>query len=153
MSLEGHVVVIEDPSPEDRRAVDDGLQAHAAGHGAPLTRKRLAVLLKDEASTTLAGALAYWYPAHGTGVLEDLWVADALRGRGAGRLLVQRTEGALRERGCELIHLDTFEFQAPGFYDKLGYQIFGSLTYPGSGRVRYFLSKNLNAPPDLERMS
>ena len=46
------------------------------------------------------------------------------------------------ERGCHSVWVDTFSFQAPGFYPKLGYKVFGELDYP-PGHKRIFLQKRL----------
>jgi hypothetical protein len=50
------------------------------------------------------------------------------------------TEG--RRRGCSAVWLDTFEFQARPFYEKLGYRLFGTLDFP-AGFKRFFLQKAL----------
>jgi GNAT superfamily N-acetyltransferase len=47
-----------------------------------------------------------------------------------------------RRRGCTAVWLDTFEFQARPFYEKLGYSNFGTLDYP-AGFKRFFLQKAL----------
>ena len=46
------------------------------------------------------------------------------------------------ERGCHSAWVETFSFQAPGFYRKLGYEPFGELDYP-PGHKRIFLHKRL----------
>jgi len=46
----------------------------------------------------------------------------ARRGRGVGRELMDRAEIRAREGGCHSAWLDTFSFQARGFYEKLGYE-------------------------------
>ena len=46
------------------------------------------------------------------------------------------------ERGCHSAWVDTFSFQAPGFYPKLGYEPFGELDYPPDFK-RIFLRKQL----------
>jgi GNAT superfamily N-acetyltransferase len=74
-----------------------------------------------------------------------LWVSDSLRGRGVGRELMFRAEARARERGCHSAWLDTFSFQAPGFYRKLGYEEFGRLDYPPD-QQKHFLSKRLTPP-------
>jgi ribosomal protein S18 acetylase RimI-like enzyme len=57
--------------------------------------------------------------------------------------LLQRAEEYAREHGCHAAWLDTFTFQARGFYEKQGYTVFGEWpNYPGEHR-RYFLWKKL----------
>ncbi|WP_247749109.1 GNAT family N-acetyltransferase [Rhizobium sp. L245/93] len=57
--------------------------------------------------------------------------------------MLQQAEGWARERGCVGVWLDTFSFQAPGFYEKQGYTVFGVLDhYPGEMQ-RFFLRKML----------
>ena len=46
-------------------------------------------------------------------------------------------------RGCHGAWLDTFEFQARGFYEKLGYEVFGSLDDNPRGSRRFFLRRRL----------
>jgi hypothetical protein len=55
-------------------------------------------------------------------------------------------EGRAVERGCHSAWVDTFSFQAPGFYPKLGYEVFGELDYP-PGHKRIFLQKRLSGGP------
>ena len=59
-------------------------------------------------------------------------VRDDLRGRGIGRELIARAEARALERDCHAAWLDTFSFQARGFYEKLGYEEFGTLDLPTS---------------------
>jgi hypothetical protein len=40
-------------------------------------------------------------------------------------------------------YLDTFSFQAPDFYKKLGYEVFGELQDFPHGHQRYFMKKRL----------
>ncbi|BAT55347.1 Putative N-acetylmannosamine-6-phosphate epimerase superfamily protein [Nostoc sp. NIES-3756] len=72
-----------------------------------------------------------------------LWVDERLRGQGYGTQLLLKAEQAANERGCSYAYLDTFSFQALGFYQRLGYEIFGVLENFPPGHQRYFLQKNL----------
>ena len=45
--------------------------------------------------------------------------------------------------GCYMAQLDTFDFQAPGFYEKQGYEIFGTLTNAPKGHTHYYMKKTL----------
>jgi GNAT superfamily N-acetyltransferase len=72
-----------------------------------------------------------------------LIVPEAARGQGLGRELMARAEAQAREEGCRMMWLDTFEFQARGFYEKLGFTLFGQIDGPPPAFPRYFLQKPL----------
>lgn len=76
--------------------------------------------------------------------IDILWVDPAYRNKGyASRLLAFLEENAVK-RGSHLVFVDTFDFQALGFYKKHGYKVFGELKdCPYPGNVRYYLSKKL----------
>jgi GNAT superfamily N-acetyltransferase len=75
--------------------------------------------------------------------VELLWVKEELRGRGYGYRLLTLAEEEARRRGDMHAHLDTFSFQAPGFYEKHGYRVFGELQDFPPAHQRYFLTKPL----------
>jgi GNAT superfamily N-acetyltransferase len=72
-----------------------------------------------------------------------MWVKEELRGRGYGHRLLTLAEDEARRRGAKNAYLDTFSFQAPDFYKKHGYQVFGELANFPPGHTRYFLQKQL----------
>jgi GNAT superfamily N-acetyltransferase len=71
-------------------------------------------------------------------------VHSELRRGGVGRRLMAEAEGQAHSLGCHSAWVDTFTFQAPAFYAKLGYREFGRLDYP-SDHKRIFLQKQLVA--------
>ena len=72
-------------------------------------------------------------------MIKYLFVDESLRGRGVGRSLMERAEAEARERGAKYAFVDTFSFQAPGFYKKLGYkEVFTLTEYPYTGSRTYF---------------
>jgi len=99
----------------------------------------LAIFLREK-SRIVAGLAGETYC--GWLFVKYLWVSEGLRGRGVGRELMVRAEARARERGCHSAWLDTFSFQARGFYEKLGYQEFGRLDYPPDHH-KHFLRKRL----------
>ena len=75
--------------------------------------------------------------------IDLMWVKEELRGRGYGHRLLTQAEDEARRRGAKNVHLDTFSFQAPDFYKKHGYRVFGELKDYPRGHTRYFLTKQL----------
>jgi GNAT superfamily N-acetyltransferase len=71
------------------------------------------------------------------------WLADEFRGKGFGSKIMQTAEKEARKRGVKNAFVDSFSFQAPGFYKKLGYREFGKLKDFPAGHTRSFLTKAL----------
>lgn len=60
-----------------------------------------------------------------------MWIEESLRHAGAGSGLTTTFEAEARRRGCERVVVSTHEFQAPRFYEKLGYAVYGAVDdYP-----------------------
>ena len=72
-----------------------------------------------------------------------MWLREDLRGQGYGQRLLAMAEEEARKRGAEYAYLDTFSFQAPEFYKKQGYEVFGTLENFPPGHQRYFMRKGL----------
>lgn len=53
--------------------------------------------------------------------VEFLWVEEAFRRSGVGGMLLARAEAEARALGARNAGVETFEWQAPGFYRKQGY--------------------------------
>lgn len=77
--------------------------------------------------------------------VELLFVPESLRDRGVGTDLMSRAEAEAIARGCHSAWLDTFEFQAREFYERIGYRCFGELKDYPDGLARYFMKKVLSA--------
>jgi GNAT superfamily N-acetyltransferase len=103
--------------------------------------KSLCFVLKGPEGEILGGVIGstYWDWFH----LDLMWLREGFRGRGYGRQLLIAAEGEARKRGAKNVYLDTFSFQAPGFYEKYGYRVFGELREFPAGHQRYFLTKEL----------
>jgi len=84
---------------------------------------------------------AYGWCYGGWFFLHYFYLPEDLRGGGHGRALIARIEAEARARGCIGAWLDTFSFQAPGFYEKQGYTRFGTLPDQPPGHARPFLLK------------
>ena len=100
-------------------------------------------LLKDEAGTIIGGLTGYalyeWM------FVQYLSVAESARGTGLGQALVERAESWGREQGLGGMWLETFDFQAPDFYRKLGFVEFGAIEDHPTGSRRIFFHKRFGA--------
>lgn len=81
----------------------------------------------------------YWNILH----IEVLWVKEEYRNNGYATALLTDVENTAKKMGCNISHLDTFDFQAKGLYEKLGYTVFGVLEDCPKGHCHYYMSKNL----------
>lgn len=101
----------------------------------------LAIFLRDENGHIVGGLTGetYWQWLH----VDFLWVHESLRLEGYGYDLLATAEQEALKRGCHYSYLDTFSFQAPDFYQKCGYVIFGELSDFPQGNSRFFLKKKL----------
>ena len=77
--------------------------------------------------------------------VELLFVPEAARGADLGTALLAKAEEVARARGCVGIRLDTYSFQAPDFYRRLGFEIVGSFPDYPKGYSQIFLRKPLKA--------
>jgi GNAT superfamily N-acetyltransferase len=133
-------VVLDKPPPREREAILAPLNAYNDMRGGPSGYRTLAVLLRDLESGKRIGGLWGW-SAYDWLRIDLLFVPEQLRGQGLGTRLVRHAEAIALERGNIGVWLDTFEFQAPGFYQKLGYEVFGVLPDHPRGQRSYFLHK------------
>jgi ribosomal protein S18 acetylase RimI-like enzyme len=97
----------------------------------------LGIFWEDDRGRRQAGLIG---SSHGNWLtVSYLWVHADCRGRGVGSALLRRAEEIGRERGCRSVFLDTFDFQAPEFYRRLGYrEVFALTDYPLTGKRFYF---------------
>jgi len=101
-----------------RTGVDDG--------------RLLVVDVTDELGALVGGAFGWSWG--GTAFVDLLYVDERRRGAGVGRRLMAAVEDEARARGCSQVVLATHDFQAPGFYARLGFVEVGRFVdYPAGG--------------------
>jgi ribosomal protein S18 acetylase RimI-like enzyme len=79
--------------------------------------------------------------------VDFLWVAEPLRRRGHASRMMDAAEAMAVERGALTATLETHSFQAPDFYMKRGYGVFGRLDDYPTGHTKLFLRKHLDVTP------
>ena len=130
-------------SEDDCSVVSKGLIEFNHRHMPRSEASPLTIFLRDDSGAIHGGLLAptrwHWL------LVDKLWVSDQYRGQGHGSALLNRAEAIARSRGCRNAALDTTEFQARRFYEKLGYVVFGQLDDCPPGSRTYWLSKSLES--------
>lgn len=135
-------ISVEPHAPEeDRRVVRDRVDLYNVARTGLDEYHEVSIFLRGDGGEIRGGLLGLAWG--GWLHVQYLWVEEALRGSGQGRALLEAAEAFARERGCTDAHVESHTFQAPGFYEKLGYRRFGEIAKPrGHGEV--FLRKRLS---------
>ncbi|RDL51647.1 Acetyltransferase [Ensifer sp. M14] len=133
-------IILEDPSKDDLRAIVSTLDAYNDAHSGMVDLPGFAVLIRDPETTAAIGGL-YATDGYGWAFIRYLAIPESLRGQGFGQRLIAEAEKIARGRGYIGLWLDTFEFQARPFYEKLGFEVFGQLEGGAGAIPRYFLKK------------
>ncbi|WML32976.1 GNAT family N-acetyltransferase [Clostridium sp. OS1-26] len=97
-------------------------------------------VIEDTNGEIIAGILSKMY-CWNCAYIDVLWIKEENRKDGLGSKLLKEVEKIAKDKGCHLIHLDTFDFQAKDFYIKHGYEVFGILDECPQGHKRYYMKK------------
>ena len=139
------LVLQENPDPQIRAALMSLMMAYNESKTGPSGFALLAVTLDDAQTGQLIGGL-WGRTVYDWLFVEFLFVPELLRGRGFGSTLLRTAEETAVARGCIGACLDTFDFNAPDFYRKLGYEEFAALDSPRLGFSRHFFRKLFSGP-------
>ena len=129
------------PTDEERQAILLPLRAYNASKAGVSMQEPIALLVRDDSGEILGGLYARVF--YQWMFIELLSVPEQARGQGLGLKLMRMAEDVAREKECVGVWLDTFDFQAPGFYQKLGYSELGEIVDYPPGHKRLFFQKRL----------
>lgn len=135
------LILTDAPDAELKACCHDNFLADAAAKGIPsdfhpltIRFERDGVLLGGLVGRTLRGWL----------YVDNLALPQSELGGGHGTRLLAMAEAEAVARGCVGSFLNTDAFQAPGFYEKLGYTEFGRLEQDDPRFTRIWFSKRLD---------
>jgi GNAT superfamily N-acetyltransferase len=123
-----------------RREIVKGLRAYNVAAAGKFDHRPLTLTIRQRGKI-VAGLAAETF--FGWMFVSLLWVSERHRGKGWGSSLIEAAEAEARNRGVRNVYLDSFSFQAPDFYAKLGYREFGRLKEFPAGYDRVWMTKAL----------
>ncbi len=133
------MTVTSSPSGEDFRAIFNALDefnAPVVGHAIFVP---LAVTIHDD-SGFVSGGLWGWTVWSWLRI-SLLFVPMSSRRQGVGSALIRAAETEARSRGCVGMQVETFDFQARPFYERLGFTVFGEQPNFPPGHTCAYLRK------------
>lgn len=139
-----NMVTITHCESENIKTIVDGINNYNLSQVSALgpTWTPLEFAAKDQYGKVLGGVLGgigYWNGLE----IKILWVDESFRQQGVGSKLLDHIENVAKEKGATVALLDTFDFQAEGFYKKKGYAVIGELLNFPKGHKRIYFSKEL----------
>lgn len=126
-----------EPNPQDKQLMSEGMLKHHASQGHPRKTNTFSILLKDSNGILKGVVVAsiLWNGMH----IDTLWVDVTIRNQKWGSKLMKLVEKEGRSRGATVAYTDTFTWQAPGFYEKMGYSLYGKIdNFPPGNSLSYF---------------
>jgi GNAT superfamily N-acetyltransferase len=141
MNKKLEIAFVEKPEEAAWGKIGQGVHEYNLQKAGEMDFQRICFVLQTPEGDILGGVIGeiYWDWFY----VDLMWVQEDLRGKGFGRQLLTAVEEEAKEKGAKYAFLDTFSFQAPGFYQKFGYQVFGELPEFPLGHQRFYLTKEL----------
>ncbi|MDT6922478.1 GNAT family N-acetyltransferase [Pseudomonas atacamensis] len=135
------IELTQNPTEEQRQAILQPLIEYNDAQTGGSKSEPFALMVKDENGEILGGL--YGRMIFRWMFIELLSVPEQGRGQGIGSKLMAQAEALAREKNCYGLWLDTFDFQAPEFYRKLGFSQFGEIVDYPPGHKRHYFQKRL----------
>jgi ribosomal protein S18 acetylase RimI-like enzyme len=129
------------PSEQTLAAVRAGMRRYTESRVPWDEYSDLTLIARGDDGEVIAAALGE--TGRGWLNVSVVWVDERARGQRLGTQLVNAMEAEAIRRGCHSAYLDTFSYQARPFYEKLGYEVFGTLENYPPGHQRFYMRKRL----------
>ena len=130
-----------DLTPTEIDAIEDRLYEHNSAATGRNDGEGLGFVIKDSDGNTVA--LTNGYTWAGVSEIKQMWVDQAFRGRGYGRALLDAMVTEAERWGVSRIWVASYDFQAPGLYERAGFKRMAEFNDWPEGRVNVILCKVL----------
>ena len=130
-------VRLENTESQKSQIIGDLIRSYNRSKREVAESEPLYLYVEDEYGEIMAGLVAETF---GNWLeIEYLFVKEDLRGQGIGSQLLHQAESEAKMRNCRFAFVNTYQFQAPAFYQKQGYkEVFILKDYPYTGQRHYY---------------
>ena len=130
-------VILENTESQKAQEIGDLIRSYNRSKREKAESEPLNLYVEDDKGELMAGLVAETF---GNWLeIEYLFVKEEFRGQGIGSQLLQQAESEAKKKNCRYAFVNTYQFQAPTFYQKQGYEEVFTLTdYPYTGQRHYY---------------
>jgi GNAT superfamily N-acetyltransferase len=136
------IVITDAPAAEDESVIRDGLSAYNFEKAGYRDQRPLAILVSDPETGEVVGGLL-GRTSFGLLYVDRFFLPEGRRKQGLGTKIIKAAEEEGARRGCSRAILSTLSFQAPGFYERQGWQVLGRIDCDPPGHTRFMMTKKL----------
>ena len=128
---------LENTESQKSQIIGDLIRSYNRSKREVAESEPLNLYIEDEHGEIMAGLVAETF---GNWLeIEYLFVKEDIRGQGIGSQLLHQAESEAKKRNCRFAFVNTYQFQAPVFYQKQGYkEVFILKDYPYTGQRHYY---------------
>jgi ribosomal protein S18 acetylase RimI-like enzyme len=130
-----------DLSPSEIDAIEDRIYDHNCRATGRDDAEGLGFVIHNEAGQMIGVAAGYTWS--GASELKQMWIDEAYRGRGCARALLDAFIAEACSRGVRRIWVASYDFQAPGMYEKAGFRRVAEFEGWPEGHINVILCKSL----------
>ena len=130
-------VRLENTESQKSQIIGDLIRSYNRSKREAAESEPLNIYVEDDSGELMAGLVGETF---GNWLeIEYLFVKEDIRGQGIGSQLLQQAESEAKKRNCRFAFVNTYQFQAPAFYQKYGYKkVFTMKDYPYTGQRHYY---------------
>ena len=128
---------LENIESQKSQVIGDLIRSYNRSKREAAESEPLNLYVEDDSGELMAGLVAETF---GNWLeIEYSFVKEDLRGQGIGSKLLQQAESEAKKRNYRYVFVNTYQFQAPAFYQKHGYkEVFTLKDYPYTGQRHYY---------------
>ena len=144
MNSDNRLKIINEMTLDDWQVISTNLRNYNIEQSEGLSTKpgtSINLTLKTETGPVVGGIRGRTFYKSLT--IDHLWIDERFRKMGYGKDLLLKVEDLAKEEGCTSANTSSYSFQAPQFYEKIGYRIVGVFEGYPEGIKKFFLEKKL----------